>query len=1502
MSQGLEGSRAEELSPVKRALLEIRELRARLEAVERGRSEPIAIIGMACRFPGGVRGPDALWRFLCEGRDAITEVPRERWDIDAIYDPDPAAAGKMVTRWGGFVDDVADFDPLFFGISPREAAAMDPQQRLVLEVVWEALEHAGQAPDRLAGSQTGVFIGISGVDFAHLALSGPSTSFDSYLATGVVHAVASGRVAYHLGLRGPAISLDTACSSSLVAVHLAVQSLRNRECRMALVGGVNVILTPNVWVGMSRAGMMAADGRCKTFDARGDGYVRAEGCGVVVLKRLSDALADGDEIWAVIRGSAVNQDGRSSGLTAPNGPAQEAVIAAALKDAGVEPRLVGYVEAHGTGTALGDPIEVNALGAVLGAGRAPDQPVRLGSIKTNLGHLEAAAGVAGLMKAALALRYRQIPPHLHFQEPNPYIPWNELPVTVPTELTPFPEIEGRAIAGVSSFGFSGTNAHVVLEAPPAVERSEATPERPLQLLKLSAQRGAALDKLIDRYREHLANTTDSFADICYTAAVGRADLPYRAVVLAASGAGAASLLEAHRRGEEVSDVIRGHRTDPAAPKVAFLFTGHGAQYVNMGRELYETQPTFRAAIEECDAALRRFLDRSLIPLLYPPAGEPADEAWLAGMTYTQPALFAIEYALAKLWRSWGVEPAAVLGHSVGEYVAACVAGVLSLEDGLKLVAKRGALFDSLGDRGRMAAFFATEGTVRELVAPYEGEVSIAAVNGPTEIVVSGAAGAIEAILADAARRGIEFRSLAVGQAAHSPLLDPILDAFEATAATVDFSAPAVDLISCTTARALTAAEVRDPRYWRRHLRETVRFADALATLHGDGYRVFIEIGPHPVLCGLGGRAFPNSDALWLPSLRQGTGDWRQMLESVGRYYVNGGAVDWAGFERDYVIRDGRRTRRIVSLPTYPWEHQRFWPEWSGGVSDRGRAWVEGKAWEAAIEAGRHQQMQAPIDFDVGSFPELWQALDELTTAIVADTLGRIGGFAREGEAHTAETLVERLGILPKYRGIVARWLARLARAGLLREDGGRYVSTAKVDGSGLAAAWERARSVPGDTAVLLEYMGRCAEMLPRVLTGQLNALETMFPGGSTVTAEYLYRDWSLVRYYNNVVRAVVGELAREAGRPVRILEVGGGTGGTTAAVVPAVAGHAAVYEFTDVSELFLDRAAEAFRDHDFMRYGILDIDRDPTEQGYAAGSYDVVVGANVLHAARNLPQTLAGVRSLLAPGGVLVAFEVTRYRSWFDVTTSLLEGWENYSDSLRREHPLLTAEQWEAQLLEAGFERVVAFPEREDLASALGLHVIVARAPLDDRASPEAPRAQAVGVGAAERRVAAGASSRGEPDAAVEFARRVAAAAPQEREALLVEFVRDQIRKLLRLDPGEPIDRRRRLMELGLDSLMAVELRGRLSRGLALGEPLPATLVFDYPTIDAIVGLLEQRIVGPGAGADGARGDGAAGVGGEPGAAAIQDEEAGSAIDALSEEEAEARLLARLEALENLEP
>jgi len=947
-----------ELSPLKRAFLKIEEMEAKLAASENAKREPIAIIGLGCRLPNGIHDLETFWQLLRDGIDAVKEFPRERWDVDAYYDPDPNKPGKMMTKWGAFLDEVDKFDPHFFGISPREAASMDPQQRLLLEVVWEALEHAGQAPDKLLNTRTSVFLAMCKGDYAQLMLKQNDPALlDTYYASGNAYSTAAGRISYVLGLQGPCLTVDTACSSSLVVVHLACQSLRHGESRMAIVGGVNLVLSPDNTITFSKSNMLAADGRCKTFDAAADGFVQGEGCGVIVLKRLSDALADGDRVLALIRGSAINQDGASSGLTAPNGPSQEAVIRDALANAGLQPEEVSYIETHGTGTALGDPIEVQAIGAALNQGHTKANPILLGAIKTNLGHLEGAAGIAGLIKVVLALLHKQIPPTLHFKNPNPFIPWSELPVAVVTQLRDWPEYQNKRIAGVSAFGFSGTNAHVVLEewkregsGKDCVVRDSLTRPhsgaRPRHLLAFSAKNEAALTALARRYEQHIAaHADDVLAEVCYSANTGRAQLSHRLAIAANTREEMRERLGAFANGQILPHVQRGFVTNEDQPKIAFLFTGQGAQYLDMGRKLYETQPTFRAILDRCDGLLRPHLEQPLLSVLYPAASSAQDSSPLESgiatrnerlttsnqqratnnllelTAYTQPALFALEYALAQLWQSWGITPSIVMGHSVGEYVAACVAGVFSLEDGLKLIAARGRLMQALPSKGAMAAIFASEEKVAHAIAGSHQTVAIAALNGPENIVISGERTAVQEICDRFDAEGIKSKPLAVSHAFHSPLMEPMLEEFEKAASEIAHATPRIGFISNLTGKLFDFRfnHSAPQSYWRRHVREAVQFAASLQTLHEKGYRTFLEIGPHPTLLGMASKCLPAQDMLWLPSLRKGKDDWEQMLASLGALYVHGMKPDWQGFDRDYA-------RRKVALPTYPFQRRRFWFE------------------------------------------------------------------------------------------------------------------------------------------------------------------------------------------------------------------------------------------------------------------------------------------------------------------------------------------------------------------------------------------------------------------------------------------------------------------------------------------------------------------------------------------------------------------------------------------------
>lgn len=892
------------------SLAAIERLQARLDASERVRKSPIAIIGAGCRYPGGIEAPEDLWRVVSEGIDAVSGIPAGRWDADAYYDPDPKAPGKMITRRGGFLDQVDRFDPQFFGISPREAVTMDPQQRLLLECATEALESAGLASDKLAGSATGVFVGITTSDYGTLLRAGGPENSDVYSATGSALNVAAGRISFLFGFQGPSVSMDTACSSSLVAVHMACQSLRTGESDLALAGGVNVVLSPDAMVLFSKWGMMAPDGACKTFDAAADGFVRAEGCAVIALKRLADAQAAGDPILAVIRGSAVNSDGRSSGLTVPNGPAQEAVIRKALDSAALSPADIDYVEAHGTGTPLGDPIEVEALGAVMREGRPAERPLAIGSIKTNLGHTEAASGLAGLLKVVMSLKHEAIPPHLHFRIPNPGIPWERLPLEVPTSLKPWPRGLRVRRAGVSSFGFSGTNAHVVLEEAPL------PPAPPVAVgpfvVPLAARDDAALRALALAHADAVAaDPALSPADVAATLALGRAAQPRRAALVAETRTELERELRALARGE--SAIPQGALRPGERPKIAFLFTGQGAQYVGMGRGLYESETVFRASIDRASAVLAPLLERPLTEVLF--LGDGA-QTLINETAYTQPALFALEVALAELWNSWGIVPSIVVGHSVGEYAAACVAGVFSFEEGLALIAERGRLMQALPAGGAMAAIFADEARVASMIKGMERRLAIAALNAPEETVVSGDADALAEVLERATRDGVESKALEVSHAFHSPRLDPMLDALETRAATVTHAAPRISLISNVSGALFATGSRPDARYWRRHAREPVRFTACIEALKAAGATVAVEIGPHPTLLSLSTRAAPDAPWTCLASMRRGRDDAREMRSAAAALWVRGAPIQWPVLT---CARGGRR----VALPTYPFQRERY---------------------------------------------------------------------------------------------------------------------------------------------------------------------------------------------------------------------------------------------------------------------------------------------------------------------------------------------------------------------------------------------------------------------------------------------------------------------------------------------------------------------------------------------------------------------------------------------------
>ncbi|MEV8480167.1 type I polyketide synthase, partial [Streptomyces sp. NPDC051173] len=903
---------------LKRVIAELHQTRQRLQEAESADHEPIAIVAMSCRYPGGVRSPEELWRSVAAGVDAVSGFPEDRgWDVEGLYDPDPDAVGKSYAREGGFLHGAGEFDPAFFGISPREALATDPQQRLLLETAWEAFERAGIDPESVRGSRTGIFTGVMYHDYG-TGLESVPAGVEGYLGNGTAGSIASGRVAYTLGLEGPAVTIDTACSSSLVALHWAAQALRRRECTLALAGGVTVMSTPGTFVEFSRQRGLAPDGRCKPFAAAADGTGWGEGAGLLLLERLSDAQRNGHPVLAVVRGSAVNQDGASNGLTAPNGPSQQRVIRAALADARLSAKQVAAVEAHGTGTTLGDPIEAQALLATYGQERPEGEPLWLGSIKSNIGHTQAAAGVAGVIKMVEAIRHGLLPQTLHVDEPSPHVDWSAGAVRLLTDPTPWPESDELRRAAVSSFGISGTNAHVILEQAPApvAEEEPARVEPSVVPWVVSGKSEGALRGQAERLLAHVGELSP--LDVGFSLAAGRSAFEHRAVVLAGHRGGLSALVD----GREAPGVVRG-RVAGADGRVAFVFPGQGSQWVGMAAGLLDSSPVFAERVAECAAALAPYVDWSLTGLL-----RAEDAGWLDQVDVVQPVLWAVMVSLAEVWRSTGVEPAAVIGHSQGEIAAACVAGALSLEDAAKVVALRSKALRALSGRGGMVSVSLDAEAVEERL---DGRLAVAAVNGPATVVVSGDNDALDELLARCGADGVRARRIAVDYASHCAHVEEIESALLRDLAGITPRSASVPFYSTVTGGVLETGTL-DAGYWYRNLRQTVRFQETVQALLDDGFRLFVESSAHPVLTmGVEQTAEThNTPITAVGSLRRDEGGLDRFLISVAEAFVGGASVDWAK------LFDGTGARR-VDLPTYAFQRERYWLETTGPVVSQNAA-------------------------------------------------------------------------------------------------------------------------------------------------------------------------------------------------------------------------------------------------------------------------------------------------------------------------------------------------------------------------------------------------------------------------------------------------------------------------------------------------------------------------------------------------------------------------------------
>jgi amino acid adenylation domain-containing protein len=1263
-------------------------------------SRAIAIVGMAGRFPGA---PDleAYWQNLVAGREGIARFADEALAAAGV-DPSELRDPAYV-RAHGRLDGIELFDASFFGFTPLEAEITDPQHRLFLETAWQALEDAGHQPHGFDG-RIGVFAGAGFSTYLiHHLLARP----DVLARVGSVQlSIANNkdyvptRVSYKLDLTGPSINVNTACSSSLVAVHLACQSLLDYHADMVLAGGAAIQVPQDVGYRYLAGGISSPDGHCRPFDAEARGTVSGNGVGVVVLRRLADAMADGDTIRAVILGSAVNNDGAAKvGYTAPSVSGQAEVIAEALAVADVEPDTVHYVEAHGTGTVVGDPIEVAALTQAFRRRTARDGFCAIGSVKSNIGHLDEAAGIAGLIKTVLSMQHGQIPPSLHYHAPNPEIDFAASPFFVNASVRSWPPA-GPKRAGVSSFGIGGTNAHVVLEEAP-VRPAVPTSSSP-QVLTVSAKTDAALEQRCRDLAAHLArHPAQPLADIAWTLQQGRRAFDRRRAIVATDRRQAAALLEA-AVGSGFSRTLTG---PGAAPHVVFLFPGQGAQYVGMGRGLYEHELLYRQTLDHCAECLRPEIGLDIRDVLWGVNG-----AALAETSIAQGAIFAVEYALARLWASWGIEPHVMLGHSLGEYVAATLAGVFSLEDALHLAATRGQLMQAQ-PRGAMLAVPASEDDIRTWL---DEDLSVAAVNAPARCVVAGSVAAIERLQHRLAQSGLAGRLLETSHAFHSGAMDPVLEEFGNAVARVERHAPSRPWMSNVTGRRITPAEAVDPAYWSAHVRQPVRFLDAARTLLADPAAVFLEVGPGRTLVSLIAQQPECSPhRVLVPSLRhpgQSRDDGRCVAEALGRLWVSGVEVNWRG-----VHRDAPHAR--VPLPTYPFERRRYWVDPPGKApapEAPGNGAFDLKIEVTALEAERARLSQDPALTEAPTYAAFVRDLDAWCAHQLFQYIAAGAPDRAPGTRHVRSALRERLGVQPAFRKCFDCFLHVLAVDGYLRPEGDGVV-------------WEQRPAIPAPaTATLIagypEFRGivtlleHCIAHYPDALSGKVPAITVLYPGGGSDLLEAAARESARHTdkdvYIELLKIAIDRRLATAGNRPVRILEVGMGDGLLAGRIVPGLQGRNVDYVATDISRAFIakgERAAAA-AGLEGVTFAVLDITRDPAAQGFAGRQFDFVICLDVVHATARLTETLDNLRMLLAPDGLFGVIEKVRRERWIDMVWGLAEGWWAFEDAELRTHsPLLDAAAWEALLRARPFSQVAVVPQDAALRATTDYALLLAQ-------------------------------------------------------------------------------------------------------------------------------------------------------------------------------------------------
>ncbi|MEH2296107.1 SDR family oxidoreductase [Nostoc sp.] len=1245
----------------------------------------IAIIGMAGRFPGA-KNVDEFWQNLQNGTESVSVFTDEELlasGVDAATLNNP----KFV-KARSVLEDVELFDASFFGFNPKEADITDPQHRLFLECAYIALEDAGYDSEIYQGS-IGVYAGasfsgyllnvysnadiIKSIDNNQLAIAGDK----DYLTT---------RVSYKLNLEGPSFTVQTACSTSLVAVHLATQSLLNGECDMALAGGVSISSSRKTGYLYKEGGIGSPDGHCRAFDAQAQGTVGGEGVGIVVLKRLEDALADGDTIHAVIKGSAINNDGSFKvSYTAPRIDGQAKVIQTAQVVAEVEPETITYIEAHGTGTSLGDPIEIAALTQAFRASTEKKGFCAIGSVKTNIGHLDAAAGVTGLIKTVLALKHQQIPPSLHFQEPNPQIDFANSPFYVNTKLAKWTTNGIPRRAGVSSFGIGGTNAHVILEEAPVQEQGEQG--RKYHLLVLSAKTESALKTATANLANHLKQHSHlNLADVAHTLGVGRRAFEHRRMVVCQDINDAVKVLS-----NLDSQRFFTQYQQPANRPVVFMFSGQGTQSVNMGRELYESEPNFTLAVDRCCELLKPHLGLDLRHILYPNEAAKVTEQ-LKQTSVAQPALFVIEYALAQLWMGWGVHPEAMIGHSIGEYVAATLAGVFSLEDALMLVAIRGRLMQQLPS-GEMLSIQLPEQEIQPLL---NRELSLAASNGPSYCVVSGVTEAIAQLQQQLEAKGVACRRLHTSHAFHSPMMEPILQPFTEHLQKLQLHPPKIEFMSNVSGTWITVAEATDPKYWVKHLRQTVRFSEGITELIKTQERIFLEVGPGRTLSTFV-KQHHQDKLLVLTSIRhpqEQQSDVAFLLNSLGRLWLFGVKVDWSTFYAN-------EQRYHIPLPTYPFERQRYWIE----PQKQPRQTAVDLA-KSLVEACKIQARASITVLDEQTYLLNKQCLDRLCTAYINLTLQRLGAFSNVNEKYSFEALCEQFKIIPRYRQLLYRFLDVLVEQGQLQQEKDLFTNLVPCSTDLIHALIEEVKIKCIDTPHVLNIVRECGENLPDVLIGEKEPLELYYAvkdNKSEIANSELPLDTHLKGIMRTSMEQVVNSLPLDVN--LRILEIGGGGGIATTELLPVLPSERTNYTFTDVGGLFLNKARQEFSTYPFVEYRFLDIEKSPVEQGFNSHSFDVVVAVNVLHVTRNITKTLEHVRSLLAPGGFLLLWEITQPQLDFDITDGLLMN-PLEDEGRSRGNPFLSQKQWQEALRSHGFVEVAAVSETE----AFGEQVLVAQA------------------------------------------------------------------------------------------------------------------------------------------------------------------------------------------------